>query len=98
MLTLTEKEQILIIVSSLRYYMGRSTIAVSSYVRFLEENWEHLTNDSKWLIEREVEREIERDDVERVASKMSGKNSDFLPLGMDCDRDQWDRLRKLWHK
>jgi len=43
------------------------------------------------LIRRELERAFEQDDKARA-----GEAQGYKPLGWDCDRKQWERVRSLW--
>ena len=73
-----------------RYYMGRMTYAVSSFCELLIEQWPALNKDTRYMIQRDLEREFEKDD------EMRQQKSEFLPLGQDCDRAEWERVRRLW--
>jgi hypothetical protein len=73
-----------------RYYMGRMTYAVSSFCELLIEQWPALNEDTRYLIQRDLEREFAKDD------EMRQQKSQFLPLGQDCDRAEWERVRRLW--
>jgi len=72
-----------------RYYMGRMTYAVSSFCELLIEQWPALNEDTRYLIQRDLEREFAKDD------EMRQQKSQFLPLGQDCDRAEWERVRRL---
>jgi len=42
------------------------------------------------LIQKELENAFLRDDMDR------GDKANYLPLGHDCDRQQWEKVRELW--
>ena len=73
-----------------RYYMGRMTYAVSGFCELLIEQWPALNEETRYMIQRDVEREFEKDD------EMRKQKSRYLPLGQDCDRAEWERVRRLW--
>lgn len=75
-----------------RYYLGRMTYAVSDFCECLIEAWPSLPDEARNLIKRDVEETFARDDAMRQErDEIMG-----LPLGMDCDRKQWERVRALW--
>lgn len=74
-----------------RYYCGRRTYAVSNFCAMLVRAWPVLPSTTRRLIQRDLEDEFARDDAAREM-----KDSNFRPLGDDCDRAQWGRVRALW--
>lgn len=79
-------------IGSFRYYVGRMTYAVSSYCNLLIREWPNISSHAKVIIQKDLELEFERDDRLR---KMDEKTH-FLPLGHDCDRENWEKVRLLW--
>lgn len=77
-------------VAACRYYIGRQTYAVGSFCEMLRKNWEDIDPQARQIIKREVNEAFERDD----ASRANGESIQWL--GADCDRAEWDRVRKLW--
>lgn len=73
-----------------RYYLGRMTYAVSDYCAMLRSQWHALPESTRTLILRDLDEAIQRDDKVRAESL----GCRYLPLGMDCDRAQWVRLRE----
>ena len=73
-----------------RYYLGRMTYAVSDFCELLQKKWPHFTERTRDLLIATIEREFERDDEFRSSG------SEHLPLGMDCDRAEWEKVRRLW--
>ena len=80
----------LIIVAAFRYCLGRRTYVVGEYARLLVKIWSLLSGNTKNLIHLELEEEFKRDDKARA------DGLDYKPLGWDCDRAEWERVRKLW--
>lgn len=77
-------------VGSFRYFLGRMTIAVSCYCDQLVKNWPRLDERIQVVIKRELEQAFIEDDLAR-------KQADrVLPLGHDCDRNSWEKVRTLW--
>lgn len=82
-----------------RYYLGRMTYAVSDFCECLIAEWPNLPEEARNLIKRDIEEEFVRDDdfrsrIDEAQDLVSGIK--YLPLGMDCDRKQWERVRALW--
>ena len=93
---------------SFRYFMGRRTIQTCCFAEGLAAGWPYLSERVQTLIKGELEREFERDDRARVAFnaevariKKSGVGTmpfrDF-PLGHDCDRQAWEKVRAAYRE
>ena len=80
----------LMALAAFRYCLGRMTYIVGDCERWIFANWEHFPPNVKKLIQREVEEEIKRDDEARAEGR------EHKPLGHDCDRAAWERVRTLW--
>lgn len=83
---------------SFRYFIGRMTIATCCFADSLAKGWEHLEPRVQELIKRELEREFERDDEARK-DRIENPESSFkysLPLGHDCDREAWQKVRDAY--
>jgi hypothetical protein len=78
-------------VGSFRYYLGRQSYAVSDFCELLIQEWPTLPDRLKDLIVKELDNAFLRDDQDRSAGQ------GILPLGMDCDRKQWENVRRLYH-
>jgi hypothetical protein len=76
---------------SFRYVLGRMTYAVGVWCDWAVANWDKIPNSEKAIIERELEEAFDLDDTTRRTG-----GSDFLPLGHDCDRQQWERVRAMY--
>ena len=72
------------------YYCGRATIAVSAFVDELIKHWPKLSEKTRHLIERDLERAFLEDDNCRK------DNAGYKRLGHDCDRQAWEKVRRLW--
>ena len=83
-------DEVLLWGGALRYWLGRKTIAVGSFCNLLIEHWPQLSQRTRDLLRRDVEEAFERDDKARAESLQ------WHPLGMDCDRAEWLRVRALW--
>jgi hypothetical protein len=79
---------------SLRYYIGRRTAGVSDFTSLLIQEWGNLPTETQDLIKRDLEREFDKDDQDRELFPQIG--SKIWRLGDDCDRSQWEKVRKLW--
>ena len=80
----------LMAMAAFRYCLGRMTYIVGDCERWIFANWEHFPENVKALIQREVEKEIKSDDEARE------RGDNYKPLGWDCDREAWIRVRSLW--
>lgn len=79
------------IMSTVDRALGSKTISAMSFVQDLARHWDSLPARVRHYIQRRVEEEFVADDAERAAGL-----TEFLPLGMDCDRAEWEKLRKRW--
>lgn len=75
-----------------RYCTGRKTIAAASFAQQLAEAWPTIPAHTRRVIQRDLEREFERDDAARAQGET------YRPLGMDCDRAAWEEVRQAWLK
>ena len=82
----------LMALAAFRYCLGRMTYIVGDCERWIFANWEHFPENVKKLIQREVEKEINRDDEARAEGR------EHKPLGHDCDRAAWVLVASLWRK
>lgn len=72
------------------YYCGRATYAVGVFVESLIKVWPSLSDRTRFLIERDLERAFVED-----AADSKNKNS-YRRLGHDCDRAEWRKVRALY--
>lgn len=89
---MTEDQQLDLWLGATRYYLGRMSASVDSFCTLLIQEWDTLPMSVRGLIRRDVEEAFARDDSQRYAATLSGP----YPLGHDCDRDSWTRVRHLW--
>lgn len=95
--TLTESEawgfSSLMVIAAFRYCCGRQTYIVGACVDWLVENWAKFPQNVRDVIELDLEGDFTRDDEAR-----KDQNSEYRvrPLGWDCDRKEWERVRALW--
>ena len=76
--------------AAFRYCLGRKTYIVGECEKWLIENWQTFPEGVRICIRRELEEEIKRDDEARA------RGEKYKPLGDDCDRESWMRVRALW--
>lgn len=79
------------IMSTVDRALGSKTIGAMSFVQDLARYWDSLPARVRHYIERMVEGKFVADDAQRAAGR-----TEYLPLGMDCDRAEWERLRARW--
>ena len=81
------------VIAAFRYSLGRMTYIVSDCCDWLIEQWPNFSERTRELIQKELEAAFERDGVARKDSSWAYISK---PLGHDCDREQWERVRRLW--
>lgn len=81
-----------LLIFAARYCTGRKTIAAASFAEQLAEAWPTIPAHTRRVIQRDLEREFEDDDMARA------EGSAYRPLGMDCDRQAWELVRQTWMK
>ena len=74
-----------------RYCLGRMTYAVGQCVEWLIHVWPNLREDVREIIKRDIEEAFAEDDRARAGAPGGCKR-----LGMDMDRREWERVRRLW--
>lgn len=77
-------------VAAVRYCTGRTSVVVGECCDWLLAHWQELSGNARHVIARDLEREFEADDKARQDGER------YKPLGWDCDRREWDRVRTLW--
>ena len=90
---MNDDQELTLWVGATRYYTGRMTYAVGEFVDLLVQEWPSLPEPTRAIIARDLEEEFMRDDDVRADSD-SGRYT--YPLGHDCDRAQWERVRRLY--
>lgn len=82
----------LMAIAAVRYCLGRMTYITGNCADWLVEQWPYIKPSAQNVIKRDVEEAFERDDKARA----EGDGLALRALGMDCDRTEWKRVRKLW--
>ncbi len=95
-MNLTDPEKLSIFLGAFRYYLGRSTYAVSDFTELLARHWDELDPHTKNLITKELKKALEEDDASRDPSE-SGPYSHGR-LGHDIDRYSWQTLYNTINK
>lgn len=80
----------LMVIAAVRYCLGRMTYIVGDCVAWLIRIWDELPANTKATIRCDIEEAFTRDDEDRAGKR------DYKALGHDCDRQQWERVRRLW--
>ena len=74
-----------------RYCLGRMTYAVSDFCEFATAYIKEILTDDLALMDKEITEAQEHDDAEpKIIKSVMGKR-----LGMDCDRADWLKLRRV---
>ena len=80
----------LMVIAATRYCLGRMSYIVGDCADWLIKIWPLLNEKTKAIIRRDIDDEFRRDNEVREGG------GTYRPLGMDCDRKQWERVRALW--
>ena len=76
--------------AAVRYCIGRMTYIVSDCADWIIANWKDWPKNTQEIIKRDLEEAFKSDDEAREGG------SKWKPLGWDCDRKEWERVRRLW--
>lgn len=82
----------MMVIAAFRYCLGRMTYIVEDCAKWIVANWDQFSDNTKFVIQRDLEEEFRRDDEARASL------STYKPLGQDCDRKQWERVRELYER
>lgn len=85
-----------IVIGAFRYYLGRQTIAVWGFGRWLESAWNDLEEGTRQIIAEELEEAFKDDDEDRAKAKENLPGFPHYRLGHDCDRSVWSGVRALY--
>lgn len=77
-------------IAAVRYCLGRQSYIVSDCVDWLMGCWTSLNDRCRNVIARDIDEAFAHDDEARA------RGDKYRPLGMDMDRQQWERARALW--
>jgi len=80
----------LMAVAAFRYSLGRMTYIVSDCAHWLCEQWPNIAENAQKVIQRDLEEAFKCDEDSRTIGH------EYHPLGHDCDRAQWEKVRRLW--
>jgi hypothetical protein len=80
----------IVVISAFRYIVGRQTYVVQAFADWLISIWPMLGENTRSVIQRDLEQEFASDDNARQ------REANYKPLGHDCDRKDWARVRALW--
>lgn len=72
---------------SFRYCLGRCSYAVGQFCDWAVENWDNIPDMDRQLIIQELEDAFELDE-----------ETPHSLLGMNCDKQEWSRIRALYRK
>lgn len=75
-------------VAAVRYCLGRQTYIVGDCADWLLGCWQLIPERVQAVIKRDIEEAFEHD---------ARLDSGYRALGADCDRKEWERVRKLWN-
>lgn len=76
----------LMVTAAFRYCLGRQTYIVGECTAWLIRIWPTLSERARIIIQRELEQ----------AFYDASAGLGYLPLGADCDRKEWEKVRNLW--
>ena len=76
-----------ILISSLRYVIGRKTYACSLVAEYIKKIWNKLSDNCKSCLQKDLQCEIDLAD-KGLKSKIYKED----PLGHECDRKTWENL------
>ena len=77
-------------VAAVRYCLGRMTYITSDCGEWLVQQWPNIKPSARAVIARDIDDAFARDDKAREAGDT------YRPLGRDCDRAVWQKVRELW--
>jgi len=77
-----------------RYILGRATYAVSDHCDWLIANWDTIPENERKLIQKDVEEAFAFE--ERIKHTPEAVTQRLGALGMDMDKQYWERVRTLW--
>lgn len=80
----------LMAIAAVRYCIGRMSYIVGDCADWLIAEWPQFEEGARRCIQRDIEEAFTRDDEARE------RGDEHKPLGMDCDRASWERVRELW--
>jgi hypothetical protein len=91
-----------LIIDACRYNAGRATAYAAGFAEDLARVWPRLPPEAQLQIEQDLSRLFRKDDEARERRQLQhlmplANLADApLPLGMDCDRAAWEKVRQAW--
>jgi len=76
-----------ILLAAMRYAIGRRSYAVGLVASYIKSMWDHISDNCKKLLQRDLEYEISQAD-----RGLEFKIFTYDPLGDKCDRETWITL------
>ena len=80
----------LMVIAATRYCLGRMTYVVGDCTAWLIKLWPLLSDNTRNVLQRDIEEHFTRDDADREAGR------EHKALGWDCDRKEWEKDRRMW--
>ena len=77
-------------IAAVRYCLGRTTYITHDCSEWLVQQWPNIKPRARAVIKRDIDEAFASDDVAREAGDR------YKPLGWDCDRAVWQKVRELW--
>lgn len=81
-----------LVMSATAYYLGRMTHLVDSHCDAVVKAWTDLPTHVRDYIQRIVDEAFSRHEIVKTLGK------DLGPLGNNCDRESWEKVRACWSK
>ena len=75
------------VIDAVRYAFGRMSYQVGVTCSWLRAEWPNLSRHTQEIIVQDIEGEFAT--AERLG--------DFRHFGHECDRKEWEDVRRLWH-
>ena len=77
-------------IAAVRYCIGRMTYITGDCGEWLLQQWPNIRPSARAVIQRDIDEAFARDDEARESG------DSYRPLGCDCDRAEWQKVRELW--
>lgn len=75
-----------LVIGAFRYALGRQSYVVGETAQWLDENWNALSENARFVIRRDLAEAIAKDDQSRASGER------YHDLGSDMDRAEWIKL------
>lgn len=84
---MTKSEEGALWIAATRHHLGGMGFEVAEFCALLVREWPSIDGASRSVIITDVCKAFDSDNMARAAKR------DILPLGMDMDRAQWEKVR-----